>query len=301
MPPRCYNRPMHAAVDTWNIAGKEVLITGATDGIGKAAALALAKRNARVTIVSREEQKGQGVLAQLRRKSGNAEIGLIVCDLASREQILHAGKEFLSRHDSLHVLIHAAGVMPQEQKLSLDGVELTMAVNYFAPVLLTELLLPLIKKSTPARIINVTSSLYKRGSISLDDLEGGQDDRSAYANSKLALMLYTHVLASELAGSGVVVNAVHPGWIRTKLALSGTDDRGLLWRHLTSRINMRPAWFGAQSIVWLAADSRAGELNDAYVIKKRPAAVLPLARDAALARALTEKTRAILHPFVHTR
>ena len=278
----------------WNICDKTVLITGATDGIGKAVARALAKRGAAVVLVSRDLQKGERIVRELRKKNKNSRIEMIQCDLAQLSRVAACAEEYRRRFSALHVLIHVAGVLSPVREESED-IETTMAVNYFAPVLLTELLLPLMKQSVPARIINVTSSMHKNGVLDLANLKGRgpYDGSQAYANSKLALMLYTLHLSRTLQGNGITVNAVHPGWIRTKLAVGTEKARGLK-QTLTSFFQMRPPWYGARSIVYLAASPEADEINGAYIIKKRSADPKRNAQDSVLAEALVQKTRAVL-------
>ena len=285
---------------TWDIKGKTVFITGATDGIGQATAQALAKRGARLILTARTKEKGERAVTELKRKTGNDAVEYIECDLASFASIKRCAEEYKKRFQRLDVLISVAGVMPLERQTSQDGIELNMAVNYFAPVLLEELLLPLIEHSAPARIINVTSSTYALGDIDLDHLRGKEtyERYDAYGTSKLALMLYTKYLADSLRGSGIAVNTVHPGWIRTKLAIGALGKSGFAAQTLLPFLKMRPAWYGARSIVYLAADPAAGELQGEYIIKNQPAQVKAKARDAELGVALAKKTKEILSPFL---
>jgi NAD(P)-dependent dehydrogenase (short-subunit alcohol dehydrogenase family) len=279
----------------WDIREKTVLITGGTDGIGKAVARALARKGARVVLLVRNVAKGEAVARSL---SGEAFV--IQCDLASFASIQKAVQEFKQRFTTLQVLISVAGVMPVEQEFSKDGIELNMAVNYFAPVLLTELLRPLLEQSAPARIVNVTSSLYKRGVINLEKLRGMEayNRYQAYGDSKLALTLYTLFLAGKYEGRGVIANAVHPGWIRTKLAVGALKKTSFFARAFIILFQMRPPWYGARNIVYLAASPLAGEVSGAYFIKKKPVETKPIARDLALATCLYDKTREILVPYL---
>ena len=280
----------------WNIRGKTVFITGATDGIGRGAALQLARLGARIVFTARTKEKAEALRADIVAGGGKAEY--LLCDLGSFSSIKNCVIEFLKSHDALHVLINNAGVMPIERKTSSDGIELNMAVNYFAPVLLTELLLPLLMRSKPARIIEVTSSMHNRGTVDLADLKGvGPYDRyAAYSTSKLALMLYTLGLAKLLPG-GIVANAVHPGWIRTKLARGALGKSSLLAKLLLP-LKMRTPAYGARSIVYLAADPGAGGLNGTYVIKKEPVEPSVRARDEVLGKQLVEETKKILAPYL---
>ena len=282
----------------WDISQKTVLVTGGTDGIGRAVARALARRGAEIVLLARDVRKAEMARSYIGGRKGRVHI--ITCDLASFDSIRKAAKEYQHRFRTLHVLINVAGVMPIERTVSKDGIELNWAVNYLAPVLLTELLLPSISTSAPARIINVTSSLYKVGIIDLGNVRGdGPFDRyQAYGDSKMALMLYTRELANRLKGTGVVVNAVHPGWIRTKLATNTLQKSGFLVRTILPLIRMRPAWYGARTIVYLTVHPDAGTVTGEYFISKKIAVSNAASHDMTLARALVAKTRILLVPYL---
>jgi NAD(P)-dependent dehydrogenase (short-subunit alcohol dehydrogenase family) len=283
---------------TWDIQDKTVLITGATDGIGKAVALALAKRGARLVLVSRDRERGERVLQELKKRSKNYNIEMLACDLAKLSSVADCAKEFAQRFDALHVLIHVAGVLSACREEN-EGIERTMAVNYFAPVLLTELLLPLMKQSAPARIIMVTSSMHKYGIINLDMLDGrgSYDGMQAYSNSKLALMLYALYLSRALSRDVITVTTVHPGWIRTKLA-KGLNENLSIKQRLTQLLRMRSPSWGARSIVHLASSPEAAAMHGAYVIKELPVEPKPAARDYALAEVLAARTRLLLASYL---
>jgi len=278
----------------WDIRGKTVLITGATDGIGKAAALALAKRGAILVLVSRDKERGEKTMQELKKKSNNNRIEMLVCDLAKPSSVANCAKEFARRFKALNVLIHVAGVLSAVHEEH-EGIERTMAVNYFAPVLLTELLLPIMKQSAPARLIMVTSSMHKYGAINLDMLDGHgpYDGTQAYSNSKLALMLYALYLSRTLSHSGITVTTVHPGWIRTKLS-TGIDGGFGIKKIFNRLLRMRSPSYGAQSIIYLASSPDASEMHGAYVIKKRSVKPNPIARDYALVESLAARTKLLL-------
>ena len=281
----------------WNIRGKTVFITGATDGIGKEAALELARRGARIVFLARTNEKGEKARAEIAAAGAN-EPEYFLCDLSSLSEVKRCACEFLREHNSLHVLINNAGVMPPQKQESKDGIELTMAVNYFAPVLLTELLLPLLRRSAPARVINVASTLHKEGEINPDTMRGAgpYDIYRAYAASKLALVMYTRRLRESLSGSGVTAAAVHPGWIKTKLALGVLGKSSLVARILLPLTRMHSPAYGAEPLVWLAAQKEApGSL---YFERDTEAKPSPKAEDAALAARLWESTKEILSPYL---
>ena len=283
---------------TWDIRGKTVLITGATDGIGKAVAFILAKHGAILVVVSRDVERGERVVRELRKRSNNNRIEMLVCDLARLSSVADCASEFARRFDALHVLIHSAGVLSAVREEH-EGIERTMAVNYFAPVLLTELLLPLMKQSSPARLIIVTSSMHKRGAINLDmiDGRGHYDGMQAYSNSKLALMLYALHLSRVLSGSGITVTTVHPGWIRTKLS-TGMDKSLGIKKKFVQWLRMRSPSYGAQSIVHLATSPDTDKMHGAYIIKNLPSDPQPAARDHVLAEALTARTKLLLRRYL---
>lgn len=285
----------------WDIHNKTVLITGATDGIGKATALALAKRGAILVLISRDKDRGQQVVNELIKKSKNDRIHMLICDLSKLSSVADCAKEFMGRFNELHVLIHVAGVLSAVREEH-EGIEKTMAVNYFAPVLLTELLLPLMKQCAPARLIMVTSSMHKYGTIDLFNLYGHEpyDSMQAYSNSKLALMLYALYLSRTFSSSSVMIATVHPGWIRTKLSTG--MDKGIRIKRMFDRLlRMRPPSWGAQSIVYLATSSEAAAMHGAYIIKKLPAIPKPVALDYALAEKLTVRTRLLLRDYLTPR
>ncbi|OGG73723.1 hypothetical protein A3A40_03035 [Candidatus Kaiserbacteria bacterium RIFCSPLOWO2_01_FULL_54_20] len=281
----------------WNIRGKTVFITGATDGIGKEAALELARRGARIVFSARTNEKGEKARAEIAAAGAN-EPEYFLCDMSSLSEVKRCAREFLREHNFLHVLINNAGVMPPQKRESKDGIELTMAVNYFAPVLLTELLLPLLRQSAPARVINVASTLHKEGDVNPDTMRGTgpYDIYRAYAASKLALVMYTRRLRESLSGSGVTAAAVHPGWIKTKLALGVLGESSLVARILLPLTRMHSPAYGAEPLVRLATQIKAP--SSLYFERNREAEPSPKIKNAALAARLWDSTRGILSPYL---
>jgi len=281
----------------WNIRGKTVFITGATDGIGKEAALRLAKLGARIVFTSRSKEKAEKLKTSI-AQAGGAKAEYFLCDLSSLASVKECALEFLKTHDSMHVLINNAGVMPARRQESKDGTELNMAVNYFAPVLLTELLLPLLRRSAPARIINVSSTLHKEGEIDPGNLRGAgpYDKYRAYASSKLGIVLYTLRLRGLLAGSGVAAVAVHPGWIKTKLAIGVLGGSGLAARILLPLTMMHPPAYGAEPLVRLATQKEPP--RGLYFERDAEAKPSPKTEDTALAARLWDSTVGIISPYL---
>ncbi|HSE97114.1 MAG TPA: SDR family oxidoreductase, partial [Blastocatellia bacterium] len=202
------------------MTGKTCMVTGASSGIGKVTARRLAELGARVLMVCRSRERGQKAREEIARRSGNNDIELLICDLSSQRAIRELVIDFLARHDRLHVLVNNAGLMLRHRALTEDGLEMTFAVNHLAYFLLTNLLLDVIRISSPARIVNVASVAHVTGTINFDDLQGekGYSSMGAYRQSKLANILFTYELARRLEGTGVTVNCLHPGIIATGIA-----------------------------------------------------------------------------------
>ncbi|MFZ5653582.1 MAG: SDR family oxidoreductase [Pseudomonadota bacterium] len=202
---------------------KTCVITGANSGIGLETARGLAHRGARVVLVCRDRSKGEAARRELIAATGNGQISLLVADLASLDQVRRLAGEIQAGCPRLDLLIHNAGLMCRERQVSADGFELHLAVHHLAPFLLTHLLLDLLRRSAPARVILVSSRLHRLARIDFDDL---QCKRSygmlrAYGQSKLAMLHFGYELAERLRGSGVTVNALHPGTVATNIGIPG--------------------------------------------------------------------------------
>lgn len=208
--------------------GKTVLITGATDGIGKQTAIELAARGAEVLLHGRTQLKAEYAAREAQALTGNKNVLPVAAELSSLREVRHLAARVSGDHAKLHVLINNAGVYLKQRRLSEEGFEMTFAVNHLAHFLLTHLLLDTLKQSAPARILNVSSVAHQRGTIEFDDLQMSRayDAYSAYAQSKLANVMMAIVLARRLEGTGVTVNALHPGVIGTKLLRAGFSMRG---------------------------------------------------------------------------
>ncbi len=211
---------------TRELYGRVVLVTGSTDGIGKATALELAWRGATVLLHGRNIRKGEAAVADIRRITGSDRLHLYIANFSSQEQVRRLAAQVKEEHDRLHLLINNAGTFEPERKITEDGWETTFSVNYLAPFLLTHELLDLLKASAPSRIINVASIAHWNGAMDWDNLQGEKSYQgfAAYALSKLALILFTYFLAERLQGTGVTANCLHPGVIKTKLLRAGFGD-----------------------------------------------------------------------------
>jgi NAD(P)-dependent dehydrogenase (short-subunit alcohol dehydrogenase family) len=244
--------------------GKIVFITGVTSGIGKETAHELARLGATIIGTTRDAKKGEQTKQELIQTTNNKNIEVLFCDLASFVSIRTCCSEFLEKYDTLHVLINNAGTWDYHRRESKDGIENIFATNYLAPFLLTNLLLPVLKKSAPSRIINLTSGLHS-GTIHFDDLEFKKNfsGMKAYAHSKLALILFTRLFAKKLEGTGVTINCVNPGMTKTKLG----RDAGFLSQKIFILLGKNIVK-GAETSVHLASSPEVEKTNGEYFEKK---------------------------------
>lgn len=264
--------------------GKVVLITGATSGIGEEAAAALAGMGATVVITSRDDARGKTVLDEIARSSGGGNVELLHCDLASLDSVRAACREFKARYDRLDVLINNAGVWDFHRRRSRDGIENILATNFLAPFLMTNLLLDTLKRSRPSRIINVSSRLHG-GRINFDDIEfkGSFPGMKAYRQSKLALILFTRLLAKRLAGTGVTVNCLHPGLVATGLARDASPTLRFFFRMFGKSPRK-----GAETIIYLASSPEAGKITGEFFGRMKVARASKESHDMKMAERLWE-------------
>src|SRR6266849_2769304 len=253
--------------DKTSMKNKVVLVTGANSGIGRAASLALAKMGATIVMVARNKEKGEAARSEIIRESQNDSVDLLFADLSSLESVRQLATEFQRKYSKLHVLINNAGLFNQRRRVTVDGYEDTFATNYLAPFLLTNLHLDLLKASAPSRIINVSSVGHYNAHVNFDDLNLEKDygGWKAYGQSKLALVLFTHELAKKLQGTGVTVNAVHPGTIATNIWSKPLGPVGFIMA--LPKLFMTTPEQGAETIVYLASSPDAKDLNGEYLEK----------------------------------
>jgi retinol dehydrogenase 12 len=247
--------------------GRVALVTGAASGIGRATALGLAREGAIVVLLVRSAARGEQAVRDLRAAVPGAEVETLECDLASQASIRDAARRFLAGHDRLDVLVNAAGVFVKEKTLTADGIELTFATNYLAYFLLTRELLPMLRESAPARVVNVASK-YGRTTIDFDDLQKVGTSYSylkATPQTMLARVLFTQELADRLAGTGVVANAVHPGLVAGTGLLH--DVRGP-FKWVTDTFGSTPEQ-GADTVLWLATAPEAAAVTGKLFFKRR--------------------------------
>lgn len=216
------------------MAGTVCLVTGASSGIGKETALGLAQMGATVVLLCRNAARGAAAREEIRLRSGNDAVSVLQADLASQASIRTCTAEFRQMHGVLHVLVNNAGVVVRRRALTEDGHEMTFAVNHLAPFLLTNLLLPALQAGAPSRIITVSSRTERVGHIDFSDLHGAMryNAMRAYAQSKLANVLFTYALAERLHGMNVTANCLHPGGVATGIVRQYPPPVRWLWHRL---------------------------------------------------------------------
>ena len=248
--------------DSW-IKGKTCMITGANTGIGKETTRQLAALGSRVIMVCRNQEKGAYAKAEIIQTTDNENIELLICDLASLKDVKRFTDEFLQTHANLHVLINNAGVFHMKRTTTCDGYESTFAVNYLAHYYLTELLLPLLKRSSPSRIINLSSNIHRSFKIKMKDplLEKGYMGQQAYSNSKTAMVLFTNKLVRELEGTKVTVNSVNPGHVKTQMTTVGLSK---WFRKIADLIPTRTIEQSAETSVYAASSNDLEGITGKY-------------------------------------
>jgi dehydrogenase/reductase SDR family member 12 len=267
--------------DLPRMEGKVVLVTGASAGIGLAAAQAFTGLGATVWLAVRNRARGEDARARLLENSPEAEVHVGVCDLSHLRSVHQFAQAFDAESPRLDVLVNNAGVLTQERELSADGIELTFATNVIGPFLLTNLLIPVLERSESARVINVSSGGMYTQRIRVDDLESKAapfDGTRAYARSKRAQVILTELWSKRLAGAGVVVHAMHPGWADT-----GGVQKSLPRFYKLTRPVLRTPAEGADTIVWLGASPEAAVSSGGFWHdrRRRPTHLLPGTRETA--------------------
>src|SRR5579872_603297 len=266
-----------------------ILITGTTSGIGLEAAVALARQGNRLVLLGRNQRKLNAAVDDVKRRAGVAVApDSWLCDFGSQAQIHKLAADMLAKYDRIDVLVNNAGLATRRREVTEDGIERTFAVNHLGPFLLTNLLLDLLVKSAPARVVNVASSTHYDATMDLADLgfeRGGWDMAKAYGRSKLGNVLFTRALAKRLEGKGVTVNAVHPGAVATGIwDCAPRWIQPMIW--LAKRLIMITPEKAAKSIVQLASSAEVEGKTGLYFNQLEPKEPSKLAHDDELAEKL---------------
>jgi NAD(P)-dependent dehydrogenase (short-subunit alcohol dehydrogenase family) len=279
-----------------SMQGKICMVTGANSGIGKATALALAQMGATVVMVCRDRARGEQARSEIITTSRNTAVDLLQADLSSQQSIRQLVEDFQQHYPHLHVLINNAGASFPRRRETVDGVEMTFAVNYLAPFLLTTLLLDALKASAPARIVNVSSNSHEAGYIKLDNLQSKNPYGSmkVYGQSKLAVVLFTYELARRLQGTGVTVNCLHPGFVATHF---GQRDVGAAFRLLVKVIGSfgTSPEKGAKTSIYLASSPAVEGVTGTYFVKSIPKRSAAISYDESLQRHLWEQSAQLVN------
>jgi NAD(P)-dependent dehydrogenase (short-subunit alcohol dehydrogenase family) len=269
------------------MTGRICVVTGASRGIGRAAAEALARLGAAVVLVCRRQSDGAEIARELAPEAAEPP-DVVTADLSSQASIRLAASQIRNRYPRLHVLINNAGVFTRQRKVTVDGLELQFAVNHLAYFLLTNLLLDQLDAGSPSRIINVSSGAHAGARLDFDDLQGerGYDGNRAYSQTKLANILFTYELARRVRGSGVTANCLHPGVIGTRL-LADYMGVPVAGGALARTFGAKPEK-GAETIVYLASSPEVEGVSGKYFVNRKAAASSRESYDEANARRLWE-------------
>jgi retinol dehydrogenase-14 len=283
-----------AEVSDGPMAGKTVLVTGGTSGIGKATAVGLAALGARVGITGRDRARTRLAAVAVARAAGNPAVDPFAADLSVQAEVRRLADEVLAAYPRLDVLVNNVGGYWATRRMTVDGVEHTFAVNHLAPFLLTSLLLDRLKASAPARIVTVSSGAHRTGRIDFDDLQGERDHAGqAYPRSKLANVLFTYELARRLEGTGVTATVLHPGVVRTRFA---SEDPGAAFKALLPlvRLFMKSPEKGAGTSIYLASSPEVEGVSGVYFVDRKPKKSSPASYDQEDAARLWDLSAALV-------
>jgi NAD(P)-dependent dehydrogenase (short-subunit alcohol dehydrogenase family) len=266
--------------------GKVCVVTGATSGIGLVTAQALARQGATLIVVARNPERGAATVSRIQRETGNSAVELMVADLSSQAQVRQLASEIQHRFTRLEVLINNAGALFDRRQLSQDSIEMTFALNHLAYFLLTNLLLDPLKAAGSARIVNVSSEAHRHAQLDFSDLQGQHrySGWRAYSRSKLANVLFTYELARRLAGTGIVANALHPGFVATNFGRNNRSLTAAFFR-LLQLAAISPEE-GAQTIIFLASSPEVRGITGEYFVKQKAVRSSQVSYDRAAAERL---------------
>lgn len=277
-----------------DLKGKTILVTGATEGIGKAAALDFSRRGATVVIVGRNPEKTERVRSEIEQASGNP-VESILGDLALVSENRRVAREFLAKHDRLDVLVNNAGALFQSRKLTAEGFEMTFALNHLAYFVLTNELLDVLKKTPGARIVSTSSGAHASGKLDLDDIAVRSKRYfgfEVYGSSKLANILFTRELARRLEGTGVTVNCFHPGFVHTGFGSANGFVSPFI--KVGAVLFGRSPEKGAETLIWLATSPEAASFTGEYFMDKKTSRRTRKAKSDELAKQLWDLTEGLL-------
>lgn len=280
-----------------DMSGKRVVVTGPTRGIGRATAVAIAKMGADLALVARDRGRGEALQSEL-RALGKGSVDLYLGDLSSLADVRRIGREILAAWDRVDVLVNNAGALFVGRQVSVDGVELTIATNHLSYFVLTDILLPALKKAAPSRIVNVASKAHFRGSIDFGDLgrERGYGGVDHYGTTMLMNVLFTRELARRLEGTGVTANCLHPGVVASSFT---QNNKGVLGRALGVAWKLASPFLlseedGAKTSIWLATSDEVSGITGKYFDECKEARISRAASDDALARRLWDETERLV-------
>jgi retinol dehydrogenase 14 len=269
------------------MAGRTVLVTGGTGGIGRATATGLAELGARVGITGRDLARTEAAAADIRAATGNQQVDAFAADVSSQAEVRRLAADVLAAYPHLDVLVNNVGGSWAHRHPTVDGLEHTFAVNHLAPFLLTNLLLDRLEASAPARVVNVSSGAHTMGRIDFDDLQGerGYSGQRAYCQSKLANVLFTYELAGRLAGTGVTATVLHPGVVRTGF---GAEDMPAISSVVLPLLRpfMKSPRRGAATSIYLASSPEVEGVTGQYFVNSSPKQSSARSHDTATAARL---------------
>jgi retinol dehydrogenase 14 len=265
-----------------SLRGREAVVTGGTDGIGRETAIALAKMGASVTILGRDKAKGDQVIDKC-RAAGADNVRFLKSDLSSQVSIQDTAKAILQFVPRIHILVNNAGGYFASRRVNADGIEMTFGLNHLGYYTLTNLLLERIKASAPARIVNVSSRLHLQGKLDFEDLEmsRGYNGLKQYNNTKLANVMFTYALARRLKGTGVTVNALHPGFVASSFGHNNNNLMGTaLW--VAQKLFAISPVKGARTSIHLASSPEVEGVTGRYFDDCKETASHALSHDETL-------------------
>lgn len=270
------------------LVGKTCLVTGASSGLGRAAAEQLASMGATLVLTSNHDEGGKKATREITETTGNPSVEFIHAEFASLDSVRSLATSFSQGHERLDLLLNNAAVVRGARNVTGDGLEEVFQVNYLSPFLLTLLLTPRLKKSAPSRVLNVVSSIHTH--LDIDDLqeEKHYDGIRSYGKSKTALILFTFELARRLEGAGVSVNCVHPGAVRTQMGRDGGGLPGLGIRLI--RPFVMSAEKAARAVVYVATSPELEGVTGTYFFKDRPRETSGQTKDEELSKKLWDQS-----------